>query len=206
MKEQDKILLKDLLTQIKIELVATTARPAALKQNTTTYNTLAQKIENWQKRLKIISNNANRQQSAQSLRSQNIHNLPPQHRHSEQQSINDNLKNVDEIKRLIEKAEQAISELLLNALNPTEAETLFNAIKQLKTLKDWNQKLTKLTDIANTTHDAETTTLVQEVTALQRHNQSNARTSPGVMPVQSMLLIIMVLLTLTQKTLRQIKN
>ena len=206
MKEQDKIILKTLLTQIHIELVATHAQPAVLKQNTTTYNTLAQKIENWQKRLKSISNNAKRQQSAQNLRGQNIHNIPAQHRHSEQQSINDNLKNVDEIKRLIEKAEQAIGELLLNALNPTEAETLFNAIKQLKTLKDWNQKLTKLTDITNATHDAETTTLVQEITALQRHNQSNVRTSPGVMPVQSMLLIIMVLLTLTKKTLQQIKN
>ena len=200
MKEAEKILTKMLLTQINTELVFMLSRPAALKQNTTTYNILVQKLESWQKHLQIISNSAARHKSVQNLRSQNIHSLPPKHRHSEQQSINDNLKNVDDVKRLIEKAEQSIGELLLNALNPSESEAIFNAITQAMKLQNWSQKLTKLNC---STHDAETTTLIQEATALNRHNQHNARSSHGAMPIQSMLLIILVLLTIAKKTLRQ---
>ncbi|MGB1012175.1 MAG: hypothetical protein ACPGVP_20845, partial [Thiolinea sp.] len=137
----------------------------------------------------------------QNLRRQNIHSLPPNMHYSENQSINDKLENIQDIKNLITKAQQAIEELLLNTLTPTESETLFNAIHQLQRLNDWQLKLTKLNDIANASNDTETITLVKEVTVLNRH-QNTQPTHSGP-PLQSMLLIIMVMLTLLKNTLRK---
>ena len=182
-----------------MELLNSLARPQILKQNTSSYNELSIKITTWKYRLENIMRSINSQKSRQQLRGWNIRSLPPYARHSERQSINDNLSSISKLEQQIESVETSLEELLLSLLNPSEFEVLCNTVSQLKSLSNWHQKLIKLESMMAMSELPEAQTIIREATSIQRRKSSRNVQSSVAFPVQSMLLIVLALLVITKK-------
>jgi len=202
MNESNSILLKLLLQQINQALLQTSARSKALKANTLDYTLFSQKLTRWQTSLQGISKKISSNKAFQQLRSENIHSLPTNVRYSEKQSINSNLKNIQQLEQQMGKVEKLLEELLFNLLVPAESEALFNALSQLKSIHDWNHKLTKLTALSNASGNIDAISLTQEAATIQRTHQSRNTPASSTFPVQSMLLMIVTMLTLINRTMK----
>ena len=93
-------------------------------------------------------------------------------------------------------------DLLAKVLIPSESEVLFNAVSQLKSLHDWHQKLIKIETIVSTSGSADAMLLIREASTLQRSQQARNTRASSTFPLDSMLLILVVLMMLVNKTIK----
>jgi hypothetical protein len=203
MNQSDSILLKLLLQQIKQALLLTSARSTALKANTPDYTLFAQKLTRWQTSLQGMSKKISSNKALQQLRSENIHSLPTNVRYSEKQSIDSNLNTIRQLEQQMGEIEKLLEALLFSLLVPSESEALFNAVSQLKSLHDWNNKLTKLTALSNASGNIDAILLTQEAATIQRTHQARNTRSSSAFPVQSMLLVVVTLLVIINRTMKK---
>jgi hypothetical protein len=150
-----------------------------------------------------MSKKMSSRKALQQLRSENIHSLPTNVRYSEKQSIDSNLKTIRQLEQQMGEVEKLLEALLFSLLVPSESEALFNAVSQLKSLHDWNNKLTKLTTLSNASGNIDAILLTQEAATIQRTHQARNTRSSSAFPVQSMLLMMVTLLVIINRTMKK---
>jgi len=203
MNTKDTFLLRYLLNQITNEIVASKARPGVLKQGTQDYTLLAKKLEQWQKVLGGVNREINANKSMLNLRSKKVQSLAADSRYSERQSIKDNSQNINQLESQIKKIEKALEELVFNVTVPTDFEVFVNALEQIKALNDWNHKLINLSEMCKATHNPQAQVLIREAVKMHQVQQSSqGRASSTIFPVQSMLLIVIVIMMLFKKEIK----
>jgi hypothetical protein len=193
--------LVEIETQIRHEIVRLSGKGRIPAVDSPEYRPFFDKLDRWEQKLKRLSNHLKSMDHQLGLRRQQVHDLPREYRHREQQSIKDRTKRLAPIQRIANRAAAALLYLNRMARTPTDLDLVEGAFKLAGDMLDMRVELAELERVA-----LQDSSATQHAAVLKARQELQVQRADAADPLSVLVLLVQLLRILFLERLRQARR